>query len=284
MPFTIAGTSTTEGVLTLSTNSQYALAAGYNSLPGIGVINTSAVPRVVARVDLGTGAVSTSTVIADSFVGGSIRSAASIDGTGYWVSGTSFVGNLDGGVRYVVHGSSGATADVYSAIQNMRSAQIFNGQLYTSANSGPVPDGGLTLSRVFAIGTGTPMTATTAATYLPGVNVVGPGNFVFLDQSTAVSGLDTLYVADTTISMVGARKYTFDGTVWTQVATFPVTSGTGFYVAAKANSATSVTVLVTCSSGVLKWDDTGITGTAPAGSVLSIPPTGTAFRGVVFLP
>ena len=55
-------------------------------------------------------------------------------------------------------------------------------------------------------------------------------------------------------------------------------------MAARANSPTSVTVLLTCGQGVLRWDDTGITGTAPAGTLVIAPPTGTAFRGITFLP
>jgi hypothetical protein len=119
-------------------------------------------------------------------------------------------------------------------------------------------------------------------TYLPGVNIVNPSNFVLLDQSSIINGYDTLYVGDTSAG-VGARKYTFDGTVWTQVATFP-TTGAAFYVAARVNSPTSATVLVTSAAGVSKWDDTGVTGTAPAGTVISTTPTNTVFRGVAFLP
>ena len=280
---TLAGSSSTEGLLQLSNNRVYAVIAGYNSAPGVASINSSSgVQRVVGRIDLAGASVSTGTIISDAFVGSSVRSAASVDGTAYWVGGASSSG-LDAGIRYVVHGSSGASSDLFSSIQNMRATEIINGQLYAATASGPVPDGGVTLSRVFSVGTAVPTSVTTMVAYLPGVNISSPGNFVLLDQ-TAVAGFDTLYVTDTNTSAVGARKYTFDGTVWTLAATFPLASGSGFFVAARANSPTSVTVLLTCGQGVLRWDDTGITGTAPAGTLVIAPPTGTAFRGITFLP
>ena len=105
----------------------YAVLAGYNSAPGVASINSSSgVQRVVGRIDLAGASVSTGTIISDAFVGSSVRSAASVDGTAYWVGGASSSG-LDAGIRYVVHGSSGASSDLFSSIQNMRATEIING-------------------------------------------------------------------------------------------------------------------------------------------------------------
>ncbi|MFO0599286.1 MAG: hypothetical protein U0228_28525 [Myxococcaceae bacterium] len=282
VPLTIAGTSTTEGGLTLSTNASYGVAAGYAQVPGIASVNTTGVLRVVGRVDLGTSAVSTSTQL-DTFLG-SVRAAASVDGTAYWVAGAGTSAPADGGVRYVVHGSTGANTEVFTAIQNMRFVQIVNGQLYASTASGAVPDGGIELSRVFAIGSGLPQSSTSAVTYFPGVNSVNPGNFALLDLNTGVAGADTLYVTEATSGTIAARKYTFDGTVWTQAATFSVASGGGFFLTARPAGGGAATLLVTSTAGVIRWDDNNLTGTVAVGTVVTAPATGTAFRGIAFAP
>jgi hypothetical protein len=280
--FTLGGSSATEGTLNLSTNNQYLVAAGYNSVPGVAAVKAVAgLQRVVARMDLTNNTVHTGTVITDAYVGDSIRSAASVDGTAYWLGGTASTGNFDAGVRYVVHNSTGATADVYSGLQNIRAVEIIGTQLY--ASTGSTPPTGLT-SRVFSIGTGTPISNTTTVGSLTGVALTAPGNYALLDMSTVINGYDTLYVAETGGSLVGARKYTYDGLNWTETAFFPIPAGTGFFVAAKPTSATSATVLVTAGAGVLKWEDTGLSGNADAGILVAAPPTGSAFRGVVLLP
>ena len=44
------------------------------------------------------------------------------------------------------------------------------------------------------------------------------------------------------------------------------------------------TLILSGSFGVLTWVDNGITGIAPAGTVLVLPLSGQAFRGLVVLP
>ena len=72
------------------------------------------------------------------------------------------------------------------------------------------------------------------------------------------------------------RRAYFDGTNWAETATFPVFSGSTFYVAAVVDT-NSVTLRVSGSFGVLSWNDTGLTGIAPAGARQ-------AFRGLAILP
>lgn len=54
-------------------------------------------------------------------------------------------------------------------------------------------------------------------------------------------------------------------------------------MAALADAA-QVTLIVSGTYGVLNWTDTGLTGVAPAGSLLVRPGAGMAYRGLVVLP
>src|SRR5690349_7868760 len=62
---TMSGSASSEGFLALSQNGQYLTLGGYAAAPGVaGIAGTAstAVPRVVGRVDIATGTVDTSTV------------------------------------------------------------------------------------------------------------------------------------------------------------------------------------------------------------------------------
>jgi hypothetical protein len=278
LPLTMGGGSTAEGVLNLSSDNAYLLLTGYNAAPGIGAINSTAgYGRVVGRVDVAGSAVNTTTTITDAYGTASFRTAASANGTGYWVGGAT------GGLRYVVHGSAGSSTDVFSSRSNTRVTEIIGGQLYASTGTNPNLDGGTELSRVYGVGTGLPMSSTSSFINFPGVVAANPSSFVLLDRSTLISGPDRLYLAETN-GTVAVRRYDFDGATWNETATFPVSSGATYYLAALADS-TQVTLLVSGSFGVLNWSDTGVTGVAPAGtSLVPAPPAGTAYRGLVVLP
>ena len=277
-PLTLSGGSTAEGVLNLSTDNAYLLLTGYNAVPGIASVNSlGAFPRVVGRVDVAGSTINTSTTITDAYSSASFRSAASTNGTGYWV------GASTSGVRYVVHGSTGASTEVFTARTNVRVTEIIGGQLYASTGTNPNPDGGVEFSRVYGVGTGLPMSLTSSFINFPGVAATNPSTFVLLDRSAVINGLDRLYVAETG-GTSSVRRYDFDGANWNETATFPAISGSTWYVAALAD-ATSVTLLVSGSTGVFTWNDTGASGVAPAGTPLvSAPPAGTAYRGLVILP
>jgi len=273
-PFTLSGSATSDGVLNQGTNGDLAL-AGYASAPGIAqVVSSTTVPRVVARIRPDAG-IDTSTLVSDAYPGNNLRSAATVDGAAYWLGGTA---SADAGVRTTTHGSTGATTAVFTDIQNIRATHIFAGQLYASTAAGTQPDGGLTYSRIFAVGTGIP-TTTATVTYLPGVNISLASSFVLLDRSATVAGLDVLYAADTGAG-TGVRKYTFNGTVWAEEArlngNFPATAGC-LHVTARAINNT-VVVLCSADNGVVyRFDD--VAGT-PMATILATAPAGTAFRGI----
>ena len=87
-PLTAAGTSTSEGQITRSTDGKFIVATGYAAAPGTASIASSAAAtynRVVGRI-AADGTIDTSTTLT-TFSGGSIRSAATTDGSNFWVSG-----------------------------------------------------------------------------------------------------------------------------------------------------------------------------------------------------
>ena len=93
-PLTMAGNATSEGALSLSLDGRYLTLAGYAAAPGRAAIATSSdVDRVAATVDA-SGNVDTTTSLGNVFLGTNVRSAASVDGTSFWIGGES------GGVWY----------------------------------------------------------------------------------------------------------------------------------------------------------------------------------------
>jgi hypothetical protein len=242
------------------------------------VVSDAGIARVIARIILDGGAIDTSTFVTDSYALNNFRCAATVDGTGYWTAGTSL---LDAGIRYVAAGSQGTSSAVNVDVQNVRATHVVAGQLYAGTGSGPQPDGGY--SRVWAVGSGLPMTSAPLAP-LPGVMATGVADFALLDLSTTVTGPDTLYVGDSA-NDAGVRKYVSNGTTWAEgpqlQANVPANTAC-FNVAAKVIGGN---VVVLCAAGngtVYRFDE--VNGTAGAATALTTAPTGTVFRGVAFVP
>src|SRR5262245_11792695 len=91
-----SGTASSEGLLTRTADGQYLSMTGYGrDLGGAGSISGTTgatVPRIVGRVGA-SGTIDTSTALTDFASGNNPRSAASADGTAFWVAGGA------GGVR-----------------------------------------------------------------------------------------------------------------------------------------------------------------------------------------
>lgn len=275
---TFSGTATSEGGLSRSEDGHYLTFAGYAAAPGVASINgttSAANNRVVGRVDA-SGAVDTSTIFTTAFSASNIRSATSSDGTGFWASG----GNS--GVEYIQLGQSTAT-QLNTAPTNIRFLHVFNGQLYGTSGSG-------TFVNVFSVGAGLPTTTGQTATSLAGMPTASgpsPYSFVLLDRSSAVPGVDTLYVADdrTVASGGGIQKWTSNGTAWSLVTTF--TQGTnGFRGLAGVVTGANVTLIGTTAAAsanaVVVFVDDG--SASPTGSVIATAPANTAYRGIAFAP
>ena len=282
-PLTFAGTSTSEGGLSLSGDGHYVTMAGYAAAPGVAAIagTTSAVNnRVVGRLDatlIASTGLDTSTVFPAAFSAANIRSATTNDGTSFWASGSA------GAVEYISFGGVTAT-QLNTTPTNIRFLHVIGGQLYGTSGSGAFVN-------VFSVGTGLPTMSGQAATSFPGMPVASgpsPYSFVLLDRNAAVAGLDTLYVADDRavgVNTGGIQKWTFDGTTWTLIKT--LTAGAAGFrglagVVTGANVTLIATTTATSANAIVAFVDDG--SAAPVGTVIATAPTNTVYRGIAFAP
>ena len=269
-----AGTATTEGLITRSADGQCLWVPGYAAnlaTATVGSTTSASTPRTVGRIAT-DGTVDTSTSLSDFFSASSIRSAASDTCNAAWVSG----GN--GGVGYVTFGASTLTSLVSNTVLNLRQVNVINGQLYTSTASG-------TAGRVSAVGTGLPTTSGQVATGLPGIPTTGLSNaFFFADLSSAVPGVDTLYLTEE--GALALTKYSLVGGTWVSNGTIGVAADTyrgvtgvvsGSSVALYATRKGSELVSLTDASGY----NAAFTGTP---TLLVSAGTNKAFRGVALAP
>ncbi|MFC1409595.1 Ig-like domain repeat protein [Streptacidiphilus sp. N1-12] len=276
-PLVSSGSGTSEGGLTLSADSDYLVATGYDTAVGTTGLSSSAaaaLPRTVARIDA-SGTVDSSTALTDFADGNNPRSAVSADGQEFWVGGAA------GGVRYAALGASSSTSLVASTYKNVRQLAIAGGRLYTSADP---TKASVTIATV---GTGLPTTGPQPVTNLPfAAPPTGPYSYSLLTLGSG-SAPDTLYVADNALGAI--VKYGLIDGSWTQLGSVAVPSVTG--LTANDDHGT-VTVFATSSgsagtSGTLyRVTDASGTGGTLAGSatVLAATPANEAFRGVAYAP
>jgi alpha-tubulin suppressor-like RCC1 family protein len=282
-PFTLSGSASSEGALTLSTDGHALAMAGYATAPGLaGVASTTAaaVPRVVARIDA-AGVVSTSTSLGTDFSGNNVRGALASP-TGFWVVGAT------GGMFFVADGSTNGGIAIATNLLNMRTVNAWGGQLYGSAQSG-------TFVNVFSVGSGLPTTAPQTATSLPGMpTAAGPSPYAFilLDRDPAVAGIDTMYVADdrAAASGGGIQKWTLAtaGGSWSLVGTLNVAATPiGFRGLTGSLSGGVVTLIGTTTdtlNRLVVLTDSAIGAPAATATVIATATTNTVYRGVALSP
>ena len=269
---TTNGTSTAEGLMTRSQDGAYLLVPGYDAIPGAAV-PAAAANRVVGRVD-NLGNVDTSTTEAGT--SGNMRGAASTNGTAIWLSTSA------AGVRATTFGATTAATQLSTTVTNIRSVNIFGGQIYISSASG-------TFQGISTIGSGTPTTSGQTTTILPGFpTAAGPSSheFFFADLTAAVAGVDTVYVADDRASPNGGiQKWSFDGTTWTLTSTTILAGARGL---AGSVSGTTVTLFVADASSLRTVTDTAgynaAQNGATIGTVIASAGTNKAFRGLAMAP
>ena len=277
-----SGTATSEGLLTLSADGHYLMLTGYaRDIGGTGSISGTAaavVPRVVGRID-GNGAIDTSTALTDAADSNNIRGATSTNGIDIWVSGGA------GGVRYTQFDGDAATdlsTQISTTLTNVREIEVFGGQLYASTQSGSAV-------RIGTVGTGTPTASGQTIANLPGLpTTTAPNGFFLADLSSAVAGIDTLYLADETAGLI--RKYSLVGGNWTATGTITDAAVRGL---TGSVSGGNVSLFGTTGDGdadgggaLTAFSDTaGYNGTV-SGSATVIATAGLnqAFRGVAFAP
>lgn len=285
VPSTVAGSrltgvgnSTTECEISRSVDARYVIITGYDAAVGSanpGAADSATVPRVIGRVDQGTFFdLSTKTT---SFSTGNIRSAVSTDGINFWAIGSNT------GTVFTTLGSTGAGTIVTTGLVNSRTVNIFGGQLYTSSGSGTL--------RMNSVGTGTPTTTGQTTTSLPGMPTatVTLNAFFFADLSTAVAGVDTLYVADDQSTTAGTiRKYSLVAGNWTATGTLDAAAIAQYRGLTGYVSAPGTVTLFSTRGGnelVRVVDNTGYNGTlAATPTSLSTAGANTAYRGVAFAP
>ncbi len=206
---TQSGTATSEGDLSLSADGRYLVLVGYNASTGTASVSSGTAEAVIGRVDAnGIGNTLTSLTRSKSYPAASIRSACSLDGSAFWTAGAG--SSTTGSIRYVTFGNTNDSGLLISkTISSARVANIYNGQLYASANSGSF--------RLTTVGTGVPVTSGQVMTNLPGFPTAtyDPYAYVLLDMNAAVPGMDVLYVANQGSAATGGLyKYSLVGSSW----------------------------------------------------------------------
>ncbi len=273
-----AGTATSEGLISLSTDGQYIVGACYASdIPAASSLTaatSASVPRVLFRVS-NDGSINTTTALTDFGSTGNPRSAVSTNGTDLW--GTS----SNTGVHYAAIGSTTSTQLAVTPT-NLRQMGIAGGQLLVSANTGAF--------RLASIGSGTPTTNGQTITNLTGLPTatVSPYGFVGLDRSASVAGIDTIYFADDRAAPNGGvYKYSFDGATWTARGFI---AGSLRGLTGKINGANVVmyaTGTAATANTLVTANDTALFDATISGTITTIgtgAPVATAFRGVAFVP
>lgn len=269
--FVTSGSATSEGALILSPNRQFLTMAGYDTIPGVVLVaSTAGINRVVALVNY-QGIINTSTSFIDGYVTNNVRSAVTVDGTGFWVSGTG--SSNTGGVRYITLGGSTST-QVSTSVVNTRIVSIFNGQLIVSSSSGAF----LGISKVGnGLPTGSGETITNTINTLSGSSSYG---FVYNSDTTVC------YIADDrALPNGGVQKWTNSGGVWTLAYTLNtgLTKGCrGLTVSfAGANPVIYAVMDSTVSNKVLTVADIG---SSSAFSTVITAGTNQLIRGIAFTP
>ena len=267
--------------LARTANGRNLVLAGYSAAPGTAAEAASLSTDVarVAGLVAPDGTVDTSTSLGSAFSGGSVRSAASADGTSFYVVG----GNS--GVQYVPLGGFSPT-QIDTAPTNIRVVNIAAGNLYIATASNPYI--GLN-----AVGSGLPTTGPQTVAVLPGFPATTTGSspygFYFADLSSTVAGIDVAYVADDRGSTGGgiqkwslvAGSWVLNGTIAGSVtATVRGLDGT--------TTGTTVSLVATSPTGLYVLADN--TGYNMAPTLTTLPAAvatalaNTAFRGIAFAP
>lgn len=267
------GTSTSEGMMTLSADGRYLIVPGYGGTAASGSLNATdpnTVRRVIGRVSA-EGIINTTTAINDLNSGVTYRGAASSNGTDLWITGGT------AGVRYTTLGQTTSTA-ITATTFNGRTINVFNNQLYIN-----------NATTLNTVGTGLPTTATQTITSF----LTAPGsstyNFFLADLSPSVSGPDVLYFVDDATNLL--YKYSLVGGTWTANGSVAATAARGL---TGSVSGSTVTLFATTGSAAAagggsiytKVDNSGYNTTITTGAVTTIATASanTAFRGVAFAP
>ena len=269
--FTLSGTATSEGALTLSANpstqAQVLTIAGYNAAAGVASIagTTSTVAPRVVDVISADGTTITAVSQGTNFSGNNIRSAISADGTGT----TIYASGASTGVVYSSTSSGSSPTVVSSTVVSERVLNIFGGDLYFSTGLG-------TVRGIYKAGGGLPTTTGNTST-------------IFIDTGATSSSYDfffanpnTVYIADDRTSTTatgagGLLKYTNSGSGFTLTSTYNLAGATaGTTVGLRGLTGDGTDIFGISTDNRLVDFNIGSSGF----TTLATAATNTAFRGV----
>lgn len=271
--FTGIGTSTNEGLMTLSQNKQHLSLIGYEAAPGATISNQDRLIGVVTP----DGEMNTSTTIdAASGIGGA-RCVVSVDGSGFWTASST------GNIRYTLMGSTGASVDM-GAPSGSRSLYLYNfsgnDRLYVSTT--------ISGTRLARIGTGTslPKTGPQTLTNFPGypTSSTAPNQFVMFDTD-GNSTPDIFYVADDGAGTILKYIYNTGTSQWDAQGSVSV-AGIKSITGTIASGTVTLYFTTTGSPSTLKKLSNSATSTLTGASVTNLVTAGTnkIFKSVAFAP
>jgi hypothetical protein len=289
---TLSGTGTTEGYLTGSVDGHSLTLGGYTAVPGDPTFDSNNPVNRVIGVIYPDGTIDTSTQFPQSDAG-TIRSAASVDGTGFWIATNNFV-------RYVPYGDNGAgSTELSTLVASPTVAEVLpptglaqTSALYIDGGAGAQSNGFPAIDSPASVGTGLPITGgqyVTVPSEFPTANQNGA--FPTTNQFVFSPDGNTVYIADGRTNGSGGlltykrfspnSLYTFDPI---DSFTFPsnglrglvadFTSEPGsviLYATTTESSNNRLVMFMDSGSGITETD----LATAPANEV---------FRGVAFTP
>jgi hypothetical protein len=301
----VGGNSTAEGGLTISPDGRWIGFAGYNS--GTGAVSSlsgqasGTMPRVAGLLNTTSGSYSL-TIMGTWFSGNSPRSAASTDGNKIWATG---------GGNGLVYGTADGTAPFQSisgtnTATNLRWLGVYGNSvsgtsLFVSAATGTWPTVGVFGGNPLVTGTATSLTAQPDIPNQGGSPTTGRYGFVYLDTNPAVAGLDTMYVADDTLTDGGITKYLLSASgTWNrsgQLSGSRATPSSNFRGLTGSFDGTNVTLFGTVlssnasgggTSQLFSFVDTNaatstLTGTTTSLTTLATAGSNQVFRGVVMV-
>lgn len=259
---TVSGSATSEGQITLSSDSLKLVIAGYDTTAGLAAVNGTASAAVARAVDTVSyrGTPGRAAATNTAFSANNIRCVARSNGENYWAAGA------NSGTYYMGAGTAGA---VQTTVANTRTVLALNGNLYFSTSSGT--------AGIWKI-TGQPVAAGTAAVLIATPSGSSPYGF-------AINATETVaYVSDDrTNGQGGIYKWTLSGSVWSPVDTLKPTATTGTRSVIVNWSGTYPSIYaITTDNKLIRWNDSA--NMAHNITVLATAGTNMAFRSVAFTP
>lgn len=287
---TDAGNAASHGALNLAADGSQITLIGYDAPPGTASVGTSTATanyRSLGSADA-AGTFTVGPRLTDAFPSNSARSAVTVDGSAFWVSGNP-------GVRYV--GTNTATATTSTPLVTASPPNARFATIATDRNGNRFLIGNSTAS-VFVWTTANLPTNTTAPTALS-LSTLGSdlGEVIMLDRSpalgaTGLGGLDTIYVTNGQASTSGSiAKFEWNGSAWVARSSRTYTNGLNGLTARVTDTGHvqlfATTRLNTGNNQLLTRTDTSAYGSDMSlGSytVLASSGAGYGFRGLSFTP